>query len=608
VLIVYFCFQILRFFSRLDACSGGRSMERAMDSNVHEMERGITITSKYTRLHYKDYMLHLVDTPGHADFSGEVERILSMVDGVILLCDASEGPMSQTKFVLSKALGCGKKAIVVLNKVDREGHRAEEVENEIFDLFCNLTDDEKQLEYPLLFASAKNGWVTETLAEAPGKDVIPLLDKIISHFGPPSDQTTLNAPFSMSVNTISGDNFLGRIITGKVETGMLSVGDSVHILNRDGVEVKGESKVAKLFYLRGLERVDVDKAFAGQIVSVAGTEGAVADTVCALEVDKPVYTVPITPPVISMTFGPNTSPLTGKEGTKLTSAMIKERLAKEVENNVTLSLRPATDSESIDVQGRGELQIGILIETMRREGFELTVSPPKVLSITEEGIEKEPYEEVVVDIAPDMTGLVIESMSNRNGVMMEFKDIGDRSRMVYQVPSRGLMGFRHELTNATRGNVTINSSFSHYAEAPKGAYMGLTRGKLVSMCSGKTTSYSLATTEERGMLFVEPGEEVYEGMVVGEHSRPVELEVNTVKPKKLTNIRAAGTDEAIRLTPAKKMTVEETIAYMDDDEVLEVTPTSVRLRKRELNSSDRAKAAKAVKQRAQAAAENKNKN
>lgn len=580
-------------------------MERAMDSNVHEMERGITITSKYTRLHYNDYMLHLVDTPGHADFSGEVERILSMVDGVILLCDASEGPMSQTKFVLSKALSCGKKAIVVLNKVDREGHRAEEVENEIFDLFCNLTDDEKQLEYPLLFASAKNGWVTETLADAPGKDVIPLLNKIIEHFEPPSDEVTLNSPFSMSVNTISGDSYLGRIITGKVETGVLSVGDSVHILNREGVEVKGETKVSKIFYLRGLERVDVDKAYAGQIVSVAGTDGAVADTVCALEVDKPVYTVPITPPVISMTFGPNTSPLTGKEGTKLTSAMIKERLAKEVENNVTLSLRPASDSESIDVQGRGELQIGILIETMRREGFELTVSPPKVLSITEDGIEKEPYEEVVVDIAPDMTGLVIESMSNRNGVMLEFKDIGDRSRMIYQVPSRGLMGFRHELTNATRGNVTINSSFSHYAQAPKGSYLGLTRGKLVSMCNGKTTSYSLAATEERGMMFVEPGEEVYEGMVVGEHNRPVELEVNTVKPKKLTNIRAAGTDEAIRLTPAKKMTVEETIAYMDDDEVLEVTPISVRLRKRELNSSDRAKAAKAVKQRAQAAAENK---
>jgi len=582
----------------LAACGSAGDSERAMDSNVHEKERGITITSKYTRLHYKDHMLHIVDTPGHADFSGEVERILSMVDGVILLVDATEGPMSQTKFVLTKALHCGKKAIVVLNKVDREGHRAEEVQNEIFDLFCNLTENEDQLDYPLLFASSRQGWTVENLADAPGKDVVALLDKIIETFPPPSNDATLSEPFALSVNTISGDSFLGRVVTGRVESGSVGVGDSIHVLSRNGDEIAAESKVTKLFYMRGLERVEVDRAYAGQIVSLTGCNGGVADTVCSPERNTPVETVPITPPVISMTFGPNTSPLTGKDGNKLTGALIKQRLQQEVENNVTLSLRPSSDVESVDVQGRGELQIGILIETMRREGFELTVSPPSVLSIVEEGVEKEPFEEVVVDIAPDLQGIVIESMSNRNGTMLEFKDIGDRSRMIYTVPSRGLMGFRHELTNATRGNVTINSSFSHYDQVPKTDFLGMRKGKLVCMANGKTTAYALAATEERGKLFVSPGEEVYEGMVVGENSRSGEMEVNPCKMKKLTNIRASGTDEAIRLTPARKMTVEEMIAYMDPDEVLEVTPKNVRLRKRNLNAAERAKENKSMKQRA----------
>lgn len=579
----------------LDACGSAGGEERAMDSNDQEKERGITITSKYTRLHYKDHMLHLVDTPGHADFSGEVERILSMVEGVILLCDATEGPMAQTKFVLSKALESGKKAIVVLNKIDRDGHRAEEVENEIFDLFCSLTEDETQLDYPLLYASSRQGWVSESINER--KDVYPLLNKILETFPPPVDKKILEEPFALSVNTLSSDLFLGRIVTGKVEAGKVAIGDPIHVLSREGEKLFSESKVTKLFYLKGMERIEVDEAFAGQIVSLTGCEAGVADTVCNPDVLIPIHTPPISPPVIAMTFGPNTSPLAGIDGTKVTSNLIKDRLKKEIENNVTLSLRPASDIDSIDVLGRGELQIGILVETMRREGFELTVSPPRVLSIQEDGLTKEPFEEIVIDIDPDLQGLVIESMSSRGGAMIEFKDIGNKARMIYQAPSRGLLGFRHEIVNATRGNVTINSIFSHYDEVPKLDMYGLMKSKIVSANSGKTTAYALNMTEERGQLFVGPGEQVYEGMVLGEASKQGEIEANTTKTKKLTNVRASGADEGIRLTPAKKMTVEEIIAYMDEDEVIEVTPLNVRLRKRILNGGERARFLKSIKQK-----------
>ena len=388
----------------LEKCGSTNVAERAMDSNVHEMERGITITSKYTRLYYGENILHVVDTPGHADFGGEVERILSMVDGVVLLVDASEGPMSQTKFVLSKALAAQKKAIVVLNKVDREGHRADEVESEIFDLFCALSDNEDLLEYPLLYASAKQGWVTESLEDVPGKDgVVPLIDAIIKHIPSTTSAEDLNTPFALSVNTIQGDLHLGRIVTGKVESGTVRIGDKIKILGSDGTQKGNESKVTKLFYLEGLERVDVEKAYAGEIVSIAGCNAGVSDTVGSMELEVPVATIPISPPVISMTFGPNDSPLAGQSGKKLTSNMIKDRLQKEIENNVTLQLQPAADTESINVQGRGELQIGILVETMRREGFEMTVSPPSVLGVeNEDGKIEEPFEEVVVDIDPEL--------------------------------------------------------------------------------------------------------------------------------------------------------------------------------------------------------------
>ncbi len=581
----------------LEKCGSQDIVERAMDSNVHEMERGITIMSKYTRLYYGNNILHVVDTPGHADFGGEVERILSMVDGVVLLVDASEGPMSQTKFVLSKALAANKKAIVVLNKVDREGHRAEEVESEIFDLFCALSDNEDLLEYPLLYASAKQGWVTETLEEVPGKNgVVPLLDAIIKHVPSSTSEDVLKSPFALAVNTIQGDNHLGRIVTGKVESGTIKLGDKMKILGSDGQQKGGDCKVTKLFYLEGLERVDVEVARAGEIVSIAGSSAGVSDTVCALTMDSPVETIPISPPVISMTFGPNDSPLAGRDGKKLTSNMIKDRLVKEIENNVTLQLQPASDTESINVQGRGELQIGILVESMRREGFELTVSPPSVLGVEgKDGKIEEPFEEVVVDVDPDLQGLVIDSMSNRKGNMIEFKDVGTRSRLTFSVPSRGLMGFRHEIMSATRGNATVNSSFSHYGKVNKSDFIGLQKGKLVSMETGKTTGYALTMVEERGSLFVGVGEDVYEGMVLGECSRSGELDVNPCRAKKLTNIRTTGAEEKVNLSPPRIMNTEEMISYMDEDEVIEVTPTAIRLRKKILAPGPRARANKSKK-------------
>lgn len=581
----------------LQHCGTHISEERAMDSNEHEKERGITIVSKYTRLHYKDHVLHVVDTPGHADFGGEVERIMSMVDGVILLVDASEGPMSQTKFVLSKALGANKKAVVVLNKVDREGHRADVVQSEIFDLFCALTSAEELLEFPILFASARQGWVTESLSSIPGKNgVVPLLDAILEHIPSVSSSVEPNAPFKLSVNTIQWDNHLGRIVTGRVESGKISLGDRIKVLGRDGSEVGYPSRVTKLFYLEGLSRVDVESAHAGEIISLAGCEGGVSDTICDVSVGEPVKTLPLSPPVISMTFGPNDSPLAGREGTKVTSSMIKERLKKEVENNVTLTLKSSSDAESMDVQGRGELQIGILVETMRREGFEMTVSPPKVLGRYNENQEfEEPFEEVVVDVDAEYQGVVIDAMSNRKGTMVEYKPMGDRSRLLFHCPSRGMLGFRYEILNATRGNAVVNSLFSHYDRVNPRDFLGMRKSKLVSMESGKATGYALMSVIERGQLFIDVGEEIYEGMVIGENAKQGDLEVNPCREKKLTNVRSSGAEEKVSLPPAKRMTVEEIMAYMDDDEVMEITPKSIRLRKRLLNSSMRNKAMKAGK-------------
>lgn len=576
----------------LKHCGSTFTQDRAMDSNVHEQERGITIMSKYTRLRYKGHCLHVVDTPGHADFGGEVERILSMVDGVVLLVDASEGPMSQTKFVLSKALGLNKKAIVVLNKIDREGHRAEEVESEILDLFCGLTDNEALLEYPLLYASSKNGWVSEDLSKIPGKDVEPLLDKILETFSGAATEQQLEEPFRLSVNTIQSDNHLGRIVTGKVEGGVVNIGDRIKVMNTKGDTQKTnvEAKVTKLFYLEGLTRVDVNTAYAGEIVSLAGCHGGVGDTVCSLENTEPVQTAPITPPVIAMTFGVNDSPFQGKEGTKLTSSLIKNRLENEIENNVTLALRISEESsESIDVLGRGELQLGILIETLRREGFEMTISPPKVIGRTIDGVLKEPVEEVIVDVEPELSGSIIEMMSLRKGRMIEYKEIAGKTRLIFVIPSRGLMGFRHEALNATRGTATINSHVIDYEEVDPKDFGGLKKGKIVSMDTGKATGYALDLVQARGVLFISPQEEVYEGMVIGENNHRGDLDMNPVKGKKLTNVRSVMAEEQVRLSPPRRMSVEEVISYMDEDEVIEVTPKNIRLRKRILDAGARAR-------------------
>lgn len=435
--------------------------------------------------------------------------------------------------------------------------------------------------------------MSDDISVLPGKNgVVPLLDAIVKQFAPPGCAEDAQKPFTLSVNTIQSDNHLGRIVTGKVESGKITVGDKLKVLNREGELIFPESKCTKLFYLEGLTRVDIDVAHAGEIVSMAGCEAGVADTVCDPVVDVPISTVPISPPVISMTFSPNDSPLAGREGTKLTSNMIKDRLKKEIENNVTLSLRSSSHSEAVDVQGRGELQIGILIETMRREGFEMTVSPPLVLTKSENGRTLEPFEEVVVDVDNELQGIIIESMSNRKGNMVEFKEMGEKSRLVFHAPSRGLLGFRYEVMSATRGNATVNSAFSHYGEVPAGTLSGLKKGKIVSMETGKAIAHALFSIEERGALFVRPQEDIYEGMVIGEASKSGELSVNPCREKKLNNMRSTLAEEKIVLQPPRLMSVEEMISYMDEDEVIEVTPQAIRLRKKILSASARQRAVK----------------
>ena len=572
----------------ISICNESLTHERSMDSNDHEKERGITIMSKYTRLHYDDHIFHIVDTPGHADFGGEVERVLSMVEGVVLLVDASEGPMSQTKFVLGKALEAKKKVVVVINKVDRENHRASEVENEIFDLFCNLCSDDVDLEYSVLYASAKQGWVVDNIESKNRIDVSPLLNKIMEDIPPPvAKEYKSKDDFAMNVNTIQKNAHLGRIVTGKIEIGSVSIGDKIKVLDLHGNKIGQESKVTKLSYFQGMQRIDVEEAFAGQIVSLAGCSGNVSDTVCAPLVEEPISTIPPSPPVVSMTFGPNSSPLAGQDGKMVTSSLIKNRLNEEVENNVTISLKPASDPECVEVQGRGELQIGILVETMRREGFELTVSPPNILTIEKDGETQEPVEEVILDVDHEYQGFMMENINKRSGEIEEIREIQDKLRIIFKAPSRGLLGFRHEALNATRGTATINSTFSHYEKVKPINLSGLKKGKLVSMATGASNAYALGMIQERGQLFIGPGEKVYEGLVIGECAKDNELDVNPCKQKKLTNIRTTLADEKVYLTTPKKMTVEELISYMDIDEVLEVTPTGIRLRKLILDSGER---------------------
>ncbi|MBA28040.1 MAG: translational GTPase TypA, partial [Hyphomonadaceae bacterium] len=558
-------------------------------SNDLEKERGITILAKTTSVEWKDYRINIVDTPGHADFGGEVERILQMVDGAIVLVDAAEGPMPQTKFVVSKALKVGLRPIVAVNKIDKPERRPDEVINEVFDLFANLDATDDQLDFPILYGSAKQGWMS-TDYENPTENMDSLFQMVVDHVPVPKVE---EGPFRFLATTISSDPFLGRILTGRVSSGTIKPNQSIKVLNRDG-ELVEQTRVSKVLAFRGLDRVPVDEAQAGDIVSLAGTTKAnVADTFCDPSVSEPIEAQPIDPPTISMTFRVNDSPLAGTEGTKVTSRMIWDRLLKEAEGNVALKVERATDAEAFTVSGRGELQLAVLIETMRREGFELGVSRPQVVMQEGPNGEKlEPIEEVVIDVDDEHSGVVVQKLSERKADMLDMRPSGvGRTRMIFHAPTRGLIGYQGELLSDTRGTAIMNRVFHEYAPH-KGKIQGRHTGVLIAMEQGEAVAFALWNLEDRGPMMIHPGNKVYGGMIVGEHNRDNDLEVNVLKGKKLSNVRASGTDEAVRLTPPLQMTLEKSLAYIADDELVEVTPENIRLRKVYLDPHERKRAAK----------------
>ena len=567
--------------------------ERAMDSNDIERERGITILAKCTSVEHDGTRINIVDTPGHADFGGEVERILSMVDGVVLLVDAAEGPMPQTKFVTSKALALGLRPIVVLNKVDKPDAEPDRALNEVFDLFANLGADDDQLDFPHLYASGRAGWADMGL-DGPRKDLSALFDLIVRHVPAPKQVADAGKPFRMLATTLSADPFIGRILTGRVESGTLKVGETIKALSRKNERIE-QFRVTKILAFRGLAQQPIETAEAGDIVTLAGmTRATVADTLCALEVDTALPAQPIDPPTISVTFGINDSPLAGKDGTKVQSRVIRERLMKEAESNVAIKIEDTPGGDAFVVSGRGELQMGVLIENMRREGFELSISRPRVIFREEAGTRLEPIEEVTIDVDDDYSGAVIEKLTGqRKGDLVEMKPAGaGKTRILAHVPSRGLIGYHGEFLTDTRGSGVLNRIFHGWAPH-KGPIQGRRVGVLISMENGVSVAYALWNLEERGKMFIGAQEAVYQGMIIGEHSRDNDLEVNPLKGKKLTNIRASGTDEAVRLTTPVRMSLEEAIAYVDDDELVEVTPKIVRLRKRHLDPHERKRQAKA---------------
>ncbi|MFP1645705.1 translational GTPase TypA [Pontitalea aquivivens] len=567
--------------------------ERVMDSNDIERERGITILAKATSVEWKGTRINIVDTPGHADFGGEVERILSMVDGVCLLVDAAEGPMPQTKFVTSKALALGLRPIVVLNKVDKPAAEPDRALNEVFDLFANLGASDEQLDFPHVYASGIGGWADEAL-DGPRKDFTALFDLIVRHVQPPRQIAREAEPFSMLATTLGADPFIGRILTGRVESGRLKVGDTLKALSRTGERIE-QFRCTKILAFRGLSQQPIDEAVAGDIVSIAGmSKATVADTLCALDVETAIPSQPIDPPTISVTFGINDSPLAGRDGNKVQSRVIRERLLKEAESNVAIRVEDTPSGDAFVVSGRGELQMGVLIENMRREGFELSISRPRVIFREEGGERLEPIEEVIVDVDDEYSGAVIEKLTGpRKGDLVEMRPAGHgKTRIVAHVPSRGLIGYQGEFMTDTRGNGVLNRIFHDWAPY-KGPIQGRRQGVLISMENGVSVAYALWNLEERGKLFIGAQEQVYTGMIIGEHSRDNDLEVNPLKGKKLTNVRASGTDEAVRLTPPVRMSLEEAIAYIDDDELVEVTPKIVRLRKRYLDPHERKRMSKA---------------
>jgi GTP-binding protein len=565
--------------------------ERALDSNDLERERGITILAKCTSLAWHDTRINIVDTPGHADFGGEVERILSMVDGVLVLVDAAEGPMPQTKFVVAKALRRGLRPIVVINKVDRPDARPEAVHNEIFDLFALLDADEHQLDFPTLFASGRDGWAVADMADD-HKSLAPLFDLIVKHV--PIPRADPDQPFTMLATTLDYDPYLGRVLTGLIHSGVARLNMPVKSLTRDG-ELIEQARLTKLLAYRGLERVGVDEARAGDIIAVAGLqETTVADTLCAPEVTAALEADPIDPPTLAMTFSVNDSPLAGRDGSKVTSRMIAERLYREAEGNVAIRVKESAERDSVEVSGRGELQLGVLIETMRREGFELSISRPRVLFKIENGQRLEPIEEVFVDVDEEFSGVVVEKMSRRKAEMQDMRPSGGgKLRLTFLAPTRGLIGYHGEFLTDTRGSGVMSRIFHGYAPY-KGPVEGRINGVLIAVASGAAVAYALWNLEERGAMFVNPGDAVYPGMIVGAHSRDNDLDVNPMKGKQLTNIRTTSKDEAIRLTPPIQMSLEEAIAYIADDELVEVTPRVIRLRKRLLDANDRKRASRAA--------------
>ena len=567
--------------------------ERIMDSNDLERERGITILAKATSIEWNDTRINIVDTPGHADFGGEVERILNMVDGAVLLVDAAEGPMPQTKFVLAKALKIGLKPIVAINKIDKPEERHLEVVNEVFDLFAALDASDEQLDFPILYGSAKDGWMSEN-PDGPKQTMAPLFDLVLEHVPEPAIE---DGPFRMLATTIEANPFLGRVLTGRVRSGTVRPNQTVKAMSCDGTAVE-QGRVSKILAFRGLERQSIEDGIAGDIISIAGlTRATVADTICDPAVTDPIEAQPIDPPTLSMSFRINDGPLAGTEGSKVQSRVIRERLMREAEGNVALQIADVPgEADTFQVSGRGELQLAILIETMRREGFELTVGRPRVVMKKDEqtGERLEPIEEVIIDVDEEYSGTVVQKLSERRAELIDMRPSGSgRQRLVFHAPTRGLIGYNSQLLSDTRGTAIMNRLFHAYAPYA-GAIAARHTGALISNSDGVAVAYALWKLEDRGPMFIDPGSRVYAGMIVGEHTRGNDLEINVLKAKQLTNIRAAGKDDAVLLTPPIKMTLEKALAYIGDDELVEITPKSIRLRKRLLDTHERKRASRAA--------------
>ena len=563
--------------------------ERIMDSGDLEKERGITILAKPTSVQWKDTRINIIDTPGHADFGGEVERVLSMTDGVILLTDAAEGPMPQTKFVLSKALAQGLKPIVIINKVDRPDGRPDEVIDEVFDLFVSLDATDEQLDFPIMYAAGRDGWCVKDLKD-PKEDLHALLDLILEHVKPPKVEA--NMPFAMLSTLLDSDPYLGRCLVGRVEQGTAKVNDAVKAINLEGKQVE-VGRLTKLFKFEGTERVAVDEVQTGDIICIAGlAKASVADTICNPEVTIPIPSTPIDPPTMSITITVNDSPLAGLEGKKVTSTVIRERLLAEAETNVAISFAENGKKDAFEIGGRGELQLGVLVETMRREGYELTVSRPHVVYKIDENDKKlEPIEEVIIDVDDEYASTVIDSMNKRKAEMLDMRNTSGKTRLIFKAPSRALIGYQSRFLTETRGTGVVNRLFDSYGPF-KGNISTRRNGALIATQTGTAVAFAIFNLQDRGVMFIDPQTKVYQGMIVGEHNRPNDLEINILKGKQLTNVRASGTDEAVKLVTPRKMSLEQMMAYINEDEVLEVTPENLRLRKQHLDPHARKKAFK----------------